>query len=154
MNDENNNEQLQDDELEQNVKKSAKKAGKEAARQVARVAKELAKKAISALVKAIGIKGILIILAVIVVIVLLAGFWYGIKENLFKDVSEIAHGITEDGSGQITDITTINERELEIDTEELERRLDEWFEEYMNINGDYYVEAFIFDKESSRYSRL
>ena len=135
MNDENNNEQLQDDELEQNVKKSAKKAGKEAARQVARVAKELAKKAISALVKAIGIKGILIILAVIVVIVLLAGFWYGIKENLFKDVSEIAHGITEDGSGQITDITTINERELEIDTEELERRLDEWFEE-KNINKE------------------
>ena len=33
-------------------------------------------------------------------------------------------------------------------------RLDEWIEEYMNINGDYYVEAFLFDKESSRYSRL
>ena len=50
-------------------------------------------------------------------------------------------------------IKSLDSNDIESITSILER-LDEWFEEYMNINGDYYVEAFIFVKESSRYSRL
>lgn len=33
-------------------------------------------------------------------------------------------------------------------------RLDGWIDEYMNIDGDYHVEAYIFNKELMRHSRL
>lgn len=114
-----------DSNLEKAGKEVAKKVGKESKKAAKKVMKELLKK----IVMAIGVKTIAIVLVVILVIVLLASFWWGIGNITFDSISEMAKTYTEDGTGNIKNITDIDEdeRKLKINSDEFIEQLKQWF---------------------------
>ena len=147
------------EKIEKAVEKSVKNVIKETARIAGQIIKKLAKEGFKKLIALIGWKGILIILAVILAIVLIAVLWFGIKNISFNSISTTVSEVIEEteeteqtgniGStgkiGQVSKITNVNEddRNLTIDTEELEERLDKWFEEnyvdkeLLGVDDDY-----------------
>lgn len=126
------NNQNQDIYEDQNEEK-LKKLGKDATKQVANKAKKATKKAIKEilikLIKTIGIKYIAIAVAVVLGIILLASFWWSIDKITFDSISELAKNYTEDGTGNIKNITTIDEdkRELNINSDEFIKQIKQWF---------------------------
>lgn len=124
------NNQNQDIYEDQNEEK-LKKLGKDATKQVAKkAAKKAMKEILMKLIKTIGIKYIAIALVAVLVIILLASFWWSIDKVTFDSISELAKNYTEDGTGNIKNITTIDEdkRELNINSDEFIKQIKQWFE--------------------------
>ncbi len=137
---ENNNQNGPNYENESDEK--IKQAGKDLARKVGKVAKTVLK----LLLKLIPPFVWLIIVIVILVVVLLTAFWYAITGNTYTSISNIAKVTTTDNSGNIRNITSIDEnsRQIVIDTETFIKQIDKWFKdnhirpELLGLkNGDY-----------------
>lgn len=103
-------------------------------RQVKQVGKDVTKKTgkaigkgIKMLIRAIGLKGIAIVAAICILFLFSAALWYAVKNIVYESISDVAKSVTEDDSGNITKITKINGRKYEINTQELEDRLNSWF---------------------------
>lgn len=135
-------EQEQLEQMEEEARKNRnKKIAKDAARKTAKLAGRAAKKLISAIIKGIGAKGILLIAAGLAIIILLALFWYALTTSTFNAFSDITSGET--GQGQISQITSISDGQISIDSEELTTNMDEWLRinrvsrEQLGISEDY-----------------
>ena len=119
-------EQQQESEIEKS-EKQIKQIGKDTARKTGKAMGTLTKKGIKMLIRAIGIKGLAITLAICIVLTLLPVLWYGVTNLVYEAISDIAKSVTEDNSGNIVKITKINGRKYEIDTQELEDKINRWF---------------------------
>ena len=112
---------------ENNEERRNNQKTKDIQRKVKNKAKDYSKKVFKAIIRAIGIKGIAIVLAIVLIITTLSIIWYGVKDVVYESISEIAKSVTKDDSGNISKITKINGRKYEIDTTELNERLNKWF---------------------------
>ena len=119
-------EQNQESEIDRS-ERQVKQAGKDAARKTGKAIGTLAKKGAKWLIRAIGIKGIAIMAVILIIFTILPAIWYGITNTVNEAISNIAKSVTEDNSGNIKKLTRINGRKYEIDTQELEDRLNAWF---------------------------
>lgn len=139
-----------DEKIQKAVEKNVKNAIRETARVVGKIVKKVSKKAVKALIKAFGWKAILVIAIIVLILILIASIWFAIKTESYNSISTTTSEVVEETgnteqTGNVSKITTINEEErnLSIDTEELEKRLDKWFEEnsvskeYLGIGDDY-----------------
>lgn len=90
--------------------------------------KENRKKMVNQILRVFKKKVILIAVIVLVTILLLSGFFYIEVKNVSNSVSEIAGSVSATGTSDIIGITEIKDRKIIINTEELNSRLDEWFE--------------------------
>lgn len=121
------NEQNQESEIDKS-ERQVKQVGKDTEKKTGKVLGNLAKKGLKLLIRTIGIKAIAITLIICIVIIFFAALWYAIDDSVFDAVSDIAKNVTEDDSGNIVKITNINSRKYEIDAQELEDRLNKWFD--------------------------
>ena len=133
---EENNEQSQSlmDEAYKNenvekLKQVEKNAAKKIARKVRKAIGKAIKKLLKKLIALIPPQVWLIIAAVILGIILIAGIWYAIKGKSYKSISDIAHSTTIDSSGNIRTITSVDEdnRQLIIDSDSFLEQVDQWF---------------------------
>lgn len=120
------NEQNQENEIDKS-ERQIKQIEKDTTRKTGKVLGTLAKKGLKMLIRAIGIKGIAIVLLVSVVLIMIVSLLYAIDDSVFDSISNIVKSVTEDGSGNVIKITNMKGRKYEIDVEELEERLNIWF---------------------------
>lgn len=119
------NQQNEEDEIEK-TEKRIKQNGKKVARETGKLIGNAAKKGIKLLIRAIGIKGFIILIVICFIFMLVPAVWYGIKDTVFNAISNITKSVTDDGSGNIKRITSIKDREFEINKDELEEKINIW----------------------------
>lgn len=115
--------QNQVDKTEQQMKK----AGKDIARGTKKMAGEALKKGIKMIIRAIGIKGLIITAIICIIVIIVPLLLYGVKKSVFDSISEITKSVTDDNTGNVKRITKKNGRKFEIDKDELYERVNSWF---------------------------
>ena len=102
----------------------------------------------SAIIKAIGIKGLAIALIILIVIFFGACAWYAIKQSIQDAIVSITKDLTFQ-TGEISSITVIDEksRTISINSDELKNRFDNWFKE------SYIDKKYDFNDHETQYKR-
>ena len=131
---------VMDDEQLNNASRHLGNAGKAAAKKGAKVVGEALKKLFDFLLKVLGPKGIIILAAVLilVIVIILAVTWLNPRQEMFNGTSEILGELTCDmdtteqdgkyaGQGQAKGLFKIEDRAIVLDTEEFDKKLDEFF---------------------------
>jgi len=124
----NENQENEMSEIEKS-ERQAKQVGKDVARKTGKVLGDFAKKALKGLIRAIGIKVILIGACIVISIFVISGIWLAVKDSVHEAISDISKSVTVDESGEIAKITEIDGRKFKINSEELEERIHKWFKE-------------------------
>ena len=130
------NEQIEQDSMEQ-AEKQMKKVGSDAARAGKKIVGKAVKEGLKALVKAVGMKAIIIAICIVIIIIFLALFLFQIKRAFFNGASEQLGSLTTtydgtsnlDGNsqnltGEAKGLVKIEDRSIVLDTELFNQKID------------------------------
>ena len=125
----NDNQDIYEDENAERLKKASKDIAKKATREAGKSAKKALKEALKKLLALIPPQVWVIIIGVILGIFLIAGIWWAITSGTFNAISDISGTNTPDSSGNIKEITAIDEdnRKLVINSKTFLKEVDQWF---------------------------
>ena len=167
------NEQIEQDSMEQ-TKRQMQKVSKDAARAGKKIVGKAAKEGIKALVKAVGMKVIIIAICVIIIIIALAAFLFQIKHAFFDGSSEQLGLLTTTyegnntsgnnsnvGQGEAKGLVKIENRSIILDTETFNQNIENWLRsnaisgKALGLSDDYReLKAFLEAEAATLYPDL